>query len=441
MRKALAFAAAALILAGCGTEIKQDINVTDREAVTAAEDREVSEEKVTTDEEEKPVETTAATKKEQPEKSEKKAEKKADPDDINLACMDTVEVYQQVKLSEFMFDSNAKLLNGDEMLDTEELGEHEVTLELELDGGKAEKTVTYNVVDTTPPVMLLGYDMYVGVGEYFDPNDYLSYADNYDSAPTMSWDGEVDTSAAGTYYITVYISDGSGNLMSQEVNVTVGGTVTDPYYDDSVTYFSDFMQQYDAPDREFGIDVSRWQGDVDYDAVAAEGCSFVLMRMGYGEYGGADLDECYYDNMSGAVAAGLDVGVYFYSTDTTQEGARETARRIVEVLDGQQLDLPIAFDWEDFQNFQNYGMSIHDLSEVYEAFADEVEKSGYEAMLYSSRDFLEKFWENRNDRPVWLAHYVNETTYEGDWLLWQRCGTGRIAGIDGAVDLNVLQRE
>ena len=86
-------------------------------------------------------------------------------------------------------------------------------------------------------------------------------------------------------------------------------------------------------------------------------------------------------------------------------------------------------------------MSIHDLSEVYEAFASELEKNGYASMLYSSKNFLELFWENKNNRPIWVAHYVEETTYEGDWYIWQRCGTGRIDGINGAVDLNVLQGE
>ena len=80
------------------------------------------------------------------------------------------------------------------------------------------------------------------------------------------------------------------------------------------------------------------------------------------------------------------------------------------------------------------------MCEVYETFAEEVEKSGYEAMLYSSKNFLENTWENRSDRPIWLAHYVEQTSYEGKWFMWQRCGYGVIDGINGTVDLNVLQR-
>ncbi|MBQ8965111.1 GH25 family lysozyme [Ruminococcus sp.] len=442
MKKAIAFAAAALLLAGCGKEIEQHdkAKVTLPDEVTAAEDLTLTDD-TPTPAEDKPA-VTEAPKKEETSKAETTAKKKkADPDEIDLACMTNVEVYQKIKLSEFIIDSNAKLKNGDDILDTEDLGEHEVTLELELDGGEAEKKVKYNVVDTTPPVLLLGDDISVAVGDWFDINSYISYADNYDRAPILEVYGDADTSSAGTYPVDIAITDRSGNTLTKTLNVNVSDNAYDVYYDDSSIYFSDFVSRYAGEGREFGIDVSRWQGDIDFGAVAAEGCSFAIIRMGYGEFGGADLDACYYDNMSGAVNAGLDVGVYFYSTDTTEEGARATARRIVEELGGQQLEFPVAFDWEEFQCFQNYGMNIHDLSQVYEAFSDELEKNGYESMLYSSKNFLELFWENRNDRPVWLAHYVEDTTYEGEWLLWQRCGTGRISGINGAVDLNVLQRK
>lgn len=438
MRRALILtAAAALVLAGCGKEIEQQTELPNE----ATDKLTTSDETVTAGEDDtSPEEDMAVTAEEDHSKAETE-KKKADPDKIDVACMDTVEVYQQIRIDEFMFSSNAELLNGDDLLDTEELGEHEVTLKLELDGGEAEKKVIYNVVDTTPPVMLLGNGCTVRTGTSFDPYDHISYADNYDRSPTMSWEGDVDTSKEGTYYVTVYITDSSGNKLTWGMNVRVSDSVSSgSSYDDSAIYFSDFVKQYDEPGREFGIDVSRWQGNIDFGAVAAEGCSFAIIRMGYGSSGGGDLDAYYYNNIENAAKAGLDVGVYFYSTDTTQEGARATAKRIVDVLDGRELDFPVAFDWEEFGSFQSYGMSIHDLCEVYEAFAEELEKNGYDAMLYSSKNFLEGFWENRGGRPIWLAHYVNETTYSGEWIMWQRCGTGRISGINGAVDLDVLQK-
>ena len=446
MKKALAITAAALMLSACGADIETKNNdisaVTTDEQTTAGEDRSG---KIIVEEKEKPAETTVSEKDEsKPETTTSAKKKKADPDKINVGCMDTVEVYQQIRLKDFVFDSNAKLKNADELLNTNELGEHEVTLRMELDGGEAEKKVKYNVVDTTPPVMLLGDDISLNVGDSFDIDGYVSYADNYDRAPSLTVEGDVDTSAEGSYPLTLYIDDVNGNRLTRYINVNVGvpsSSSDDTSYDDSPIYFGDFVENYSADGREFGIDVSRWQGDIDFDAVAEAGCKFVIIRMGYGESGGTDLDEYYYNNIEGATKAGLKVGVYFYSTDTTIEGARATAKKIIKTLDGHKLDFPVAFDWEEFQNFQHYGMSIHDLSEVYEAFASELEKNGYASMLYSSKNFLELFWENKNNRPIWVAHYVEETTYEGDWYIWQRCGTGRIDGINGAVDLNVLQGE
>lgn len=446
MKKALAITAAALMLSACGADIEPKKG--DTSAVTTDDQTTTDEDKsgkIVVEVKEKPAETTVPEKDEsKPETTASAKKKKADPEKINVGCMDTVEVYQQIKLKDFVFDSNAKLKNGNELLNTNELGEHEVTLRMELDGGEAEKKVKYNVVDTTPPVMLLGDDISLSVGDYFDINDYVSYADNYDRIPSLTVEGDVDTSAEGSYPLTLYIDDVNGNRLTRYINVNVGvpsSSSDDTSYDDSPIYFGDFVENYSANGREFGIDVSRWQGDIDFDAVAEAGCKFVIIRMGYGESGGTDLDEYYYNNIEGAAKAGLKVGVYFYSTDTTIEGARATAKKIVKTLDGHRLDFPVAFDWEEFQSFQRYGMSIHDLSEVYEAFASELEKNGYAAMLYSSKNFLELFWENKNNRPIWVAHYVEETTYEGDWYIWQRCGTGRIDGINGAVDLNVLQGE
>lgn len=442
MKKAVIMAAAlTFALAGCSNAAEQDSDVSKLDIDRTTTSDETFSDGNTTAAEDAPANTAAGEESAAEETTPPK--KQADPDLVSVARMDTVEVYQQIKLSDFVFDSNAVLMNGDELLDTENLGENEVDLVFDLDGGEAVKKVKYRVVDTTPPVLMLGDDITLDYGTEFDPYNYISYADNCDRSPRLSWDGDVDIWTWGSYPITLRITDSSGNQLSRDITVHVGdagnSTGTGTGGGDSIN-FADLISRYSAPGREFGIDVSRWQGEIDFNAVASEGCSFVIIRMGYGEAGGDELDERYKDNLVGATLAGLDVGVYFYSTDTTQAGARKTAQKIVKTLNGRTLDFPVAFDWEEFQCFQQYGMSLHDLCEVYEAFADELEQNGYEAMLYGSKNFLDMVWENRGGRPIWLAHYVNETTYTGDWLMWQRCGTGRIAGIEGDVDLNVFQK-
>ena len=84
-------------------------------------------------------------------------------------------------------------------------------------------------------------------------------------------------------------------------------------------------------------------------------------------------------------------------------------------------------------------MSIKDLNDIYAAFADELEKNGYSAMLYSSRNFLLNFWSEKTkaSHPVWLAHFVDETNYEGEYAIWQASAYGRIPGIAGDVDMDI----
>ena len=84
---------------------------------------------------------------------------------------------------------------------------------------------------------------------------------------------------------------------------------------------------------------------------------------------------------------------------------------------------------------------MYDINKCYEAFANGVEARGYSACLYSSKNFLENTWTNESDRPIWLAHYVSSTGYTGKYFMWQHSSNGRIDGINGAVDLDVLYLE
>ena len=75
---------------------------------------------------------------------------------------------------------------------------------------------------------------------------------------------------------------------------------------------------------------------------------------------------------------------------------------------------------------------------MYDAFADELSKAGYDCMLYGSLNFLEKVWEDTDTRPVWLAHYTDKTDYKGPYRIWQQSSTGKIDGISGPVDLDIM---
>ncbi len=359
------------------------------------------------------------------------------PDSAIITIADTVEVYSDVTIADIITDTNTEILNGENIVDTSETGVKKAELEFEYEGETYIKNINYNVADTTEPLVLnSGWNPYTRVGEPFDINSIVGFADNYDRNPTVTYTGDVDTSTVGAYPVTVTVADNSGNSTSWDMTVFVVNEIPAPEDNNPRVDFADFKEYYNYENVSYGIDVSAWQTNVDYEAVKAEGVEFALIRMGYC-YDEIQMDDYYYTNIENADNAGIDIGVYFYSTANTEEKAREQAQWIVKQLDGRKLDFPVAFDWEEWGSFQKYGMNIHDLNEIFYAFCDELEKSGYSGMLYSSKNFLVNFWENKINRPVWLAHYVDETDYTGAFSIWQASAYGRINGISGDVDMNI----
>ncbi|MDE5854940.1 MAG: glycoside hydrolase family 25, partial [Ruminococcus sp.] len=358
------------------------------------------------------------------------------PDSVILTSLDSLEVYSDIKISDFITDTNTEILNIDETLDTSELGQKNITVTFSYEGKTYEKNISYEVVDTTEPLILnSGWNPYTKIGESFDLNSIVGFADNYDRQPVLSYTGEVDIDTVGNYPITVTVTDGSGNSTSWEMSVLVLNEIPAPEDNNPRVNFTDFIEYYNYENVSYGIDVSAWQTNVDYEAVKSDGCEFVLMRIGYC-YDEIQMDDYYRQNIENASNVGLDIGVYFYTTANTEQKAREQARWIVEQLDGKKLDYPIAFDWEEWACFQQYSMNIHDLNSIFNAFCDELEQNGYSGMLYSSKNFLNNFWENDKNYPIWLAHYVDETDYTGTFAIWQASAYGRISGIEGDVDMN-----
>lgn len=416
-----AIAAAALLLTGCGNSVGAD-----EEATTTATTATTT------------AQTSAATTVTTTVTTTQKISTDI-PAGVILESVAEVEVYSKTTVAELITDNNVKLTAPADLIDTDELGEKKAKVTFEYEGNEYEKEITYSVVDTTPPLILnSGWNPYAKVGEPFNIDSIIGYVDNYDRAPAVTYSGEVDTSESGRADLTVTVTDSSGNSTDFDLTVLILNEIPRPEDNNERVAYSDFIDYYSyLGDVSFGIDVSAWQTDVDYEAVKNEGCEFVLMRMGYYYNGEPEMDDYYRQNMENASAAGLDIGVYFYTADNTEEGAREHARWVIDQLDGRELDYPIAFDWEEWASFQEYGMNIRDLNNVFEAFADECEKHGYSAMLYSSKNFLNNFWENDGNHPVWLAHYVDETDYDGLFALWQASAYGRIDGIAGDVDMNI----
>lgn len=433
MKKQLWLPAAVLVmlLAGCGA---QGAEPADAAPVTEATTAAVSTQAVTACTTQTTTETTATateTSATQTTATEPVRQK------ITLKTAGAVEVYDTVLLRDYITEPEIRLENKNSRLDTSKTGTVEQSVRFTYQGQSYTQNIRYQVVDTTPPLLLNGgYNTVIETGKPFDLNKCVGFGDNYDKSPRLTYTGQVDTAVPGKYPITATVTDAAGNKTSWDLTVTVADKL--PTYTDTASRlsFSDFAEAYGGKNKRLGIDVSKWQGKINFEAVRDAGCQFVIMRIGHGR-NGMEMDEYYRSNMAGAKSAGLDVGVYFYSTANTEKAVRQEARWIAENLKGEKLDFPVVFDWESFSNFQKYGMSIHDLNMLFEAFADELQKQGYSAMLYGSKNYLQNFWYPQKKYPVWLAHYTDQTDYPGDYAIWQMSCRGRIPGIAGDVDLDI----
>lgn len=189
-----------------------------------------------------------------------------------------------------------------------------------------------------------------------------------------------------------------------------------------------------------GIDVSAWQGTIDWKSVAAAGVDFVFIRAAYRgvSHGTLATDGCFKANIKGAQAAGLKVGLYIFSQAITQAEAREEARYLMALAADYDIDLPLVLDYEyagSGTRLYEADLSKRAATDICKAFCDEVEKNGYDSMVYGNPSMLNGSLYASELGRVWLAHYTAKTTYSGSYEYWQ-CGTGSVNGVSGEVDLD-----
>lgn len=192
-----------------------------------------------------------------------------------------------------------------------------------------------------------------------------------------------------------------------------------------------------------GIDVSTHQKDVDWQSVAADGIEFVMLRLGHRGYteGGLFLDQTFEQNLRGALDAGLDVGVYFFSQAVTPEEAVEEADYVLEALDGQALAFPVAFDWESIPGDEARTDSLdgETMTRCAAAFCNRIANAGYRPAVYfnQTQGYLRYDLRELTDYELWLAEYGTVPNFYYHFDLWQYSQTGRVDGIQGDVDLDL----
>lgn len=190
----------------------------------------------------------------------------------------------------------------------------------------------------------------------------------------------------------------------------------------------------------FGIDVSAWQKEIDWEKVKAAGVDFVIIRCGYrGAKTGALVEDSYfYKNLQGAKEAGVEVGVYFFTQALNETEAVEEASMVLALIGDTELEYPIFIDTEN-TNGRADGLDKQTRTEVCDAFCKTIEKAGRDAGIYASRNW---FNNKLNDEKLsghkrWVAEYASTTAYAGEYQMWQYTSSGKIDGIEGRVDLDV----
>ena len=303
--------------------------------------------------------------------------------------------------------------------------------------------------DTTDQSALILYDhgVFTGVetetGLLFKPNDNITRAEvsaviwridqlEEENTPTTPAPPAEET---GDYF---YFGGKKVYVVEELPKSTYDNSLFQVNENGFLTYDSD---EYTC---KIGIDVSRYQENIDWAAVKGAGVQFAMLRLGYRGYGSGALvmDPYFQQNIQGAQANGIEVGVYFFSQAITPEEGAEEARFCLNALKGYHITYPIVFDWESYDSSlepRTDGLDDKILTQCAVAFCEEVEAAGYQSMVYSNLTYFYLHFDLNQlvDYPLWLAQYNSRPSFYYHFDIWQYSGTGKVPGIDGNVDLNI----
>lgn len=215
-----------------------------------------------------------------------------------------------------------------------------------------------------------------------------------------------------------------------------------PYDDLDFQYDGRFLKLIEG-ESIAGIDVSSWQYDIDWQAVADAGAEFAIIRIGYrgSETGRLNADKYAQRNLEGAAAAGLNIGVYFFSQALTREEAEEEAYYVLDVIKDHNITMPVVFDWEKVHNDNSRSLEMdrRTLTDCAKTFLETIELAGYNAMVYfnshQSRNLY--YLSELKDYDFWLASYTDRMDFPYEVDMWQYTEQGQIPGIDTFCDFNV----
>jgi len=192
-----------------------------------------------------------------------------------------------------------------------------------------------------------------------------------------------------------------------------------------------------------GVDVSGFQGEIDWDLVKADGIDFAMIRVGgrFLNSGGLYDDSFFARNVEGALAAGLQVGVYFFSQAITPEEGVEEAEFVLEKLGDYPITMPVVVDWEYLggSEARTYGVEPEQITAAVAAFCDRVAEAGHTPMMYLNGycGYIKMDLRQLAHVPIWFAQYSDAPRFAYHFSMWQYTDSGQVDGIPAPVDLNL----
>jgi GH25 family lysozyme M1 (1,4-beta-N-acetylmuramidase) len=206
------------------------------------------------------------------------------------------------------------------------------------------------------------------------------------------------------------------------------------------------VESFEATGGEWlGIDVSYWQGTIDWKQVADSGVQFAMLRVGYRGYttGAVFEDSTFKRNASQAIANGIKIGVYFYSAAITEDEALQEAAWVCNKIAAYSITYPVVYDFEDFGAYRCANLTGSDVTKNALAFLNYVSSKGYSPMMYANPSVMSSYLSRSSFKcKFWLAHYVKgapqkKSSYAGSYQMWQYTASGSVPGISGLVDMNI----
>lgn len=353
----------------------------------------------------------------------------------------SIEFGEEKKISDFIISINGEKILNDEKIYYEKVGKQEVSFSyINDDHIKVSYEFDVEIKDSVEPFVWLGKTYRIKKDEEIDLLEAIQYGDNYDSHPKCVIEGTYDLTTIGKYPLTFVISDSSENTYRHEFILEVYDPNSEERPNTEIQYvdFTEIQKNYKNENTKIGLDISSWQGDIDFEKIKEAGVEFLFIRVGSKssptEY---FVDKKFERNMTLAQQYGIPVGIYYYSYAGNEKEARAEAKWVIEQIKDYKIELPVVFDWEEWNNFNFYRVSFYELTNIAISFLEEIENAGYQGMLYSSKNYLENVW-YKTKYDIWLAHYTSKTNYEGKYQYWQMTSSGKVDGIKGPVDVDIF---